>query len=185
MHFRWDSGVARDISSELDWLAEDLDDCNAGIERCATILREMAGNDSDGLIEKYISLIGELKKGMAKLEENFSATSRGINRANELIDGNEQVLKRQAENMTAGSAAAQENDDPGWSGTAPLFYNIPGKASSMPPVGMEEPRRNTSWMPLEGIRQAVVIEQITPGAIVRPPWLQVIIENDQEQQRYH
>ena len=104
MHFRWDSGVARDISSELDWLTEELDDCNAGIERCATILREMAGNDSDGLIENYISLIGELKKGMAKLEESFSATSRGINRANELIDGNEQVLRRQAEKMTAGSS---------------------------------------------------------------------------------
>jgi len=185
MHFRWDSSVARDISSELDRLEEELGESKAEIDRCATILREMAGSDSEGLIEKYISLTDELKKGMVRLEEGFNATSRGINRANELFDGNEQVLRSRAENMTAGNTAAQETGDPGWTGTPPLDYNMPGAATTVPPVGMDEPRRNTPWMPLEGIRQTVVIEQIMSGGVVTPPWLQVIMENDSEQRRYH
>jgi len=184
MRFRWDSGLARDISNELDRLEEELGDCKEEIDRCATILREMAGSDADGLIEEYISLTAELKKSVAKLEERFGATGRGINRASELFESNEQTLRGRAENMGAGEQTVSEAENVAWSGTAPIFYNIPGMAT-VPPIGENEPPRHVVWTPLAGISQTVIIDQILPGGMLTPPWFQVIIDSDNEQRRYH
>lgn len=186
MHFKWDSSVARDISNELDRLEDNLGECMAEVDHCATILREMAGSDPEGLIEKYVSLTEELKKKMRRLGERFRKTSRGINNASELFEGNEQELLRRAESMGEGPASGvSDAGDPAWGGTAPLFFNIPGMGT-VAPIGVDEAPRYPVWAPLEFVNQAVVIDQVAPeGGVVTPPWLLSIIDTDYEQGRYH
>lgn len=184
MHFRWDSSVARDIAKELDRLQEELSDCEAEIDRCATILLDMA-NGPDELIEKYLAVAENLKKGVKRMEERFHETSRGIDRASELFERVELELYRKAE----GSGDRLPtfiwgSSDTNGIATGPVFYNIPNVHATTP-VGVGEGAPIASWPALEGIGRAIVIDQVTPGGVVTPPWLLGIVESDYEQRRNH
>ena len=184
MHFKWDSSAARDISRELDRLQEELSDCGVEIDHCATILREMS-NGSDELIEKYLALTENLKKGVKRMEERFQKTSRGMDRASELFDRVEAELQRRAEgNDERLPTFVWGSGGVGGVATGPVFYNIPN-AWATAPIGAGESAPPTPWPVLERVSQAVVIDQVSPGNVVMPPWLVGIVESDYEQRRNH
>ena len=192
MHFKWDSSVARDISTEMDRLGEEMADCAAELDHCAAILREMSGGDLSEVIEKYISAAGELKKGLVRMEERFRYTDKGIARANELFESNESALYRKAEELGSGSSAETTSHGnaarigiSGISGTPPMFYNIPGIGSAAP-IGTAGFLNKFPWPTLANVHQTVVIDQVTPGSgVITPPWLQGIIDTDYQQGRHH
>lgn len=183
MRFRWDSDVARDISTEMDRLGEALADCSAELEKCIGILRQM-GQDPEGAIEKYAALAGTLKKDAGKLEERLAGAGRAVRQANELFETNEQALGRRAADMGSGSASGlSEAGDPGWSGTAPMFYNVPGPAAT-PPMGTAWQDAPAPWPMPAGIAQAVIIDHtMLTGGMAMLPWLQGLIETGRDRER--
>ena len=177
MHFKWDSSVARDISKELYRLQEELGDSAVEIDRCAAILRDMA-KGPDELIEKYLAVAEDLKKGMRRLAEGFEGTSRGIDRASELFDRVEEEARRRAEGgderlPTFEWGAGGERG----AGNGPVFYNIP-EAWGTAPIGAGEGRRAAPWPALDGVSRAVVIDRGMPGGMIVPPWLAGILDSE-------
>lgn len=179
MHFKWDSSVARDITTELNRLEEELSDCVVEVEQCAAILQQMQGGDLSEAIDRYIELAGRAKKGLVNLEEHFQKTSRGILRANEMFENTELVLRQHADSMGGGSAmpfSSVTDIRPGE--TPPLFYNIPGMTVYEFPGG-ESVGPGSPWPILQEVNQTVVIDQISlSSGIVTPIWLQDIIDTD-------
>ena len=177
MHFKWDSNVARDITSELNRLEQELSDCSVDMDHCAAILRQMQGGGMDKVIEKYISLTDKLRKGLKGLEDRFSDTGRGINRATEMFENVETALRSKADGMTVGRSAESIGADAGWRGTPPLFYNV-SSAAQTGPIGLDM-AATPPWPALESVSQTVIIDQVSlNNDVLMPPWLQGIIDAD-------
>ena len=177
MHFKWDSSVARDITSELNRLEQELSDCTIDIDHCAAILRQMQGGELSEVIEKYISLTGKLRKSLLGLEERFSDTGRGITRATEMFENVEASLRSRADGMTGGRSADSIGSDAGWRGTPPMFDSV-SPAAQTGPIGLDA-AGTPPWPALESVSQTVIIDQVSlNNDMVMPPWLQGVIDAD-------
>ena len=180
MRFRWDSGVARDIVTELDRMEQELDDCVMEVDRGAGILAQMQGGDLSEAIGKYISAIDKLKKGLKRLSETCGSTSRGVLQADELFDGFEARLRGRVESMGTAGAAPGGGDAGAWSGAAPIGETVTTDRTD-PIIHMIIPVRQPPWPILEGIGQTVVIDQVAANTdVVMPQWLAGIVHSPEE-----
>lgn len=179
MRLRWDSGVARDIITELDRIEQELDDCVQEVNRGAGILAQMQGGELSKAIEKYVSAAGKIGTSLKQLAEACNGTSRSVIRADELFDGFERQLRGRVEAMGSAGAPPEAGGAAGGSGGSML--DALNMDHSDPIIHLAIPVKRTPWPILQGISRTVVIDQVAPHTdVVMPQWLLGIVHTPDE-----